>query len=195
MRRRGSHYSHSSERYTRRAFRCALLLSYIPFSRAYFLTGSVAKERADMKSDIDIVALTREHYVWLHRAILFIFLSLLGMRRTKKRRGGKICISASLSKESEVSLLTPTLIPLWRGTSRLTLLEDVLVFTRLGLLADYMARYSISYYIMRRFANVKAHPDTVIRMSRHHIEYYPPRTDSSASLDGLSSPLQAPVRS
>ncbi len=165
--------------YEQRAARLAHFFSYIPFSRGYLLTGSVAAGTAHMGSDIDIIAISHPEFVWFHRGMLFVALSLTGLRRTRTKRAGRMCVNASYASTNNAPNHSRTLL-LWGGASPLRLVEHLLCATGVAWLCERIARASISRFITTSFSCHLAHPDTVLTMDAREIEYYPPRETASS---------------
>ena len=161
---------------TKKAEKVANYLMFVPFGRAYLLTGSVANETANSTSDIDINIIARDNFVWLHFALAFIFLSLLGVRRTKNKRTGRVCVN-SLVGESEY-VETKKIFEgkfLYGGKSRLFLLEQALVYSGVAHFLELIAKKSISAYINNSFKKYRENPDTVLVLTPNKIKYFPPR--------------------
>ena len=175
--------THASRAYHAKAKRGVSLLSYIPFSRAYLLTGSVARGSAQKESDIDIIAVAHAKFVWLHRALLFIFLFLVRLRRTRNNRAGRICICASVNSLAKDHFTArPHDILLWQGKPTLYALERILIYLRAAHVGEFFARRTISFYILRQFKSHRGRPDTVLRLDKGVIEYYPPRLNELKNL-------------
>ena len=157
----------------------AARLKHIPFSRALFLSGSVARGSSSSNSDIDIVVVSAERYVWLHRVLLFVALTLLGIRRTRRARAGRICINASVGESRLPHLLArrQALIPLWkRAYAGRSPAEFLLHYSAFACLGNHISRYFSTAYVRWRMRSKLHHPDTVIRLTTDWIEYYPPRS-------------------
>lgn len=83
----------------KKAVRYARLLRPIPWVKAVSATGALAVENADEESDLDLLIITTPRRLWLSRALVFLILSLLGVKR---KPGGvqtadKVCPNMFLS--------------------------------------------------------------------------------------------------
>jgi predicted nucleotidyltransferase len=81
------------EKYFNRAKKVAFWLQFIPYLRAVFLTGSVARGEATKKSDIDFFIVTYAGRIWTCRALVTIFIQCLGIRRYGDKIAGRICLN------------------------------------------------------------------------------------------------------
>lgn len=81
------------QRYFNRARKAAKLLQLIPYIRAVFLTGSVARGEAKKSSDIDFFIVTKLGRIWTCRALVTIFIQLMGIRRYGDKIAGRICLN------------------------------------------------------------------------------------------------------
>lgn len=79
--------------YFQRAQKVAYWLQLIPYVRAVFLTGSVARGEASKKSDIDFFIVTKNHRIFTCRALVTLAIGLIGLRRTDKYIVGRICLN------------------------------------------------------------------------------------------------------
>lgn len=70
-----------TERKIARAIKLAGLLRFFPGVRLVGLTGSVAAHNAGKFDDIDLLVVTARDRLFLTRAIIFLILSLLGLKR------------------------------------------------------------------------------------------------------------------
>lgn len=84
----------------RRACRYAKLLRPIPWVRAIFVTGALAVGNADEESDLDLLIIATARRLWLTRFLVFLTLSLLGVRRRPQnmQAKNKVCDNIFLSE-------------------------------------------------------------------------------------------------
>lgn len=78
------------------------LLALVPFSRIFFLGGSLVCGRLKETSDIDIIVVAKENRLWLNRLLLETVIFLLGRRRTQKKFKNRFCFNYSLSETEPV---------------------------------------------------------------------------------------------
>lgn len=75
------------------------LLTYIPWVRMLFVTGSVASLNAESQDDIDVWIIVNPRRIWLTRAIDFFLYTLIGKRRLARdgveeaRVNDKLCFN------------------------------------------------------------------------------------------------------
>ncbi len=79
--------------YLQKGKKWAFLLRFCPFVRAVSLVNTVSFGVAQSSSDIDLLVVTAPHKIWTARFFVTLFLSFCGVRRTKERIAGKICLS------------------------------------------------------------------------------------------------------
>jgi len=75
-------------------------IRWVPFVRSVFLCNNTSFEMASPKSDIDVVIVIKEGRMWIGRLLVTIILSILRMRRTKKKTTNRICLSFYASGKS-----------------------------------------------------------------------------------------------
>lgn len=80
----------------------AVRLARLPFVKAIYLTGSLAMANSLPDSDIDFMIITRTGRLWTTRAILTIYTTLFGLRRTpgSSVSQDKLCLNLYLSDSS-----------------------------------------------------------------------------------------------
>lgn len=81
------------KKYFYRAVKIAYWLRYIPYVRAVFLTGSVARGEARKKSDIDFFIVTKPGRIWTCRVLVTLAIGIVGLRRTNTQIEGRICLN------------------------------------------------------------------------------------------------------
>lgn len=79
--------------YLERAQKAAFYLQFVPFVRAVFLTGSLARGEARKESDIDFFIVTAKERIWTCRALVTLLIELMGIRRTDEKIAGRICLN------------------------------------------------------------------------------------------------------
>lgn len=91
-----------SQALRRRGELYAQKLSRLPFVLAILLTGSLAMNNTNGSDDIDLLIITAPNRLWLTRAILTLYTSTLGVRRTPQSQtnSGKLCLNLYLTSES-----------------------------------------------------------------------------------------------
>lgn len=70
-----------------------------PYTRAIFLSGSIAAGCPKPASDIDLVVVAQKNRVWLNRFFLELITWLLGRRRDKRNFKNKFCFNIFLSNQ------------------------------------------------------------------------------------------------
>lgn len=75
------------------------ILAAVPYTRAIFLAGSVAKNCPAAESDIDLIIVARDKRVWLNRFFLELAAWVLGQRRSRKKFKNKFCFNIFLSHQ------------------------------------------------------------------------------------------------
>lgn len=70
-----------------------------PYTRAIFLSGSIAAGCPKPESDIDLVVVAQKNRVWLNRFFLELITWLLGRRRDKHNFKNKFCFNIFLSNQ------------------------------------------------------------------------------------------------
>lgn len=79
--------------YFKRAQKVAFWLQIIPYVRAVFLTGSIARGEATKKSDIDFFIVTKNQRIYTCRALVTIAVQMMGIRRYGNKIAGRICLN------------------------------------------------------------------------------------------------------
>ncbi len=82
---------HSSKKLIQKLEKLIPLLAKIPWIKFIGITGSIAAFNADLKSDIDILIVTKHKRLWLTRGFVFLILKILGELRTDSNPEQKIC--------------------------------------------------------------------------------------------------------
>jgi hypothetical protein len=81
-----------SDRKLFKARRAALLIQWIPFLKAIFVSSSVAAQTAHEKSDIDFFIITTPGRIWLVRFLVNVILRVCGIRIYGPHRKDRICL-------------------------------------------------------------------------------------------------------
>ncbi|OGD31814.1 hypothetical protein A3C91_00090 [Candidatus Azambacteria bacterium RIFCSPHIGHO2_02_FULL_52_12] len=77
------------------------LLKIVPFVRAIAVTGSVSFGNAKEASDLDLFILTKRGRVWTVRLLALAVLELLGKRRDRAAKTGKICLNYFMAESAK----------------------------------------------------------------------------------------------
>lgn len=72
-------------------------IRWVPFIKAVFVCNTVSSAIAKPESDVDFFIVVDPNRLWLARLLTTLSLSLLRLRRTKKRIKNKICLSFYIS--------------------------------------------------------------------------------------------------
>lgn len=143
------------------------LLELVPYSRKFFVVGSVARGTAREESDIDLWVVAKANRVWLNRTLLNFVLLIIGKRRTRRHHADRICLNVSLSGNY---YFQPSLVTRLRS-----LFEWFCEITFLGPILERLARKFLKAYIKMRFHDFKQDLDTILILENKRIIYYPPR--------------------
>ncbi|MFH1947011.1 MAG: hypothetical protein ABIJ23_02550 [Candidatus Magasanikbacteria bacterium] len=81
------------ERKMKKAIKGIKKLARVPFVRAVFVCNTVSGIGIEDSSDIDVLIIVKKGRIFLARAIATFYLSLLNLRRTKRKIKNKICLS------------------------------------------------------------------------------------------------------
>lgn len=81
------------QKYLRRAKIIASVLSIVPFVRMIGLSGSLARNEAKEKSDIDFFVVLKKGRLWSGRAFVSILTHLTGYHRYNDKIAGRICLN------------------------------------------------------------------------------------------------------
>jgi len=151
------------------------LLELVPYSRRFFLCGSVARGTARKESDIDFSVRAQKNRVWLNRILINLVLSAIGKRRTWRNRADRFCLNASLggSYYSQTSSII--------GVR--TLAEFFLEITLLGPILELASRKILSTYIESRFRVYPPTSNAVLILEKSRIIYHPPKMWKSSGLN------------
>lgn len=111
----------SSVKKWRTARRTTKIFSFLPFVRLIAVTGSLANQTTNPKSDIDILIVSKGGYIWATRLLASAVTQILGKRRHGKKIADRICLNhyitdASLAlrpKHLFSAYIANSLIPLW----------------------------------------------------------------------------------
>jgi hypothetical protein len=76
------------------------LFQYIPFIRGIILTGGVASQCADRKSDWDVLIITASHKIWTARALMAFCTHILGKRRYSIYTKDRFCLNHFITESS-----------------------------------------------------------------------------------------------
>lgn len=85
-----------------KALRISLILRFVPFIRLIALNGSVAKNEANEKSDIDFWIVTKKGRIWTCRAFVLILTQLTGLRVDYKNQkiAGRACFNCFQTEDN-----------------------------------------------------------------------------------------------
>ncbi len=93
-----------SSKYNFRAQIVAFVLRIVPWIKLVGISGSLAVENAEKKSDIDLVIITSKERMWLTRLLTVWLTDFLGVRRRRNdpenEVGGKACINLFLEEDN-----------------------------------------------------------------------------------------------
>lgn len=78
------------------------LTKHIPFVRAISLAGSQAMGLQRATSDIDLLIITDQKFMWLARTFLTVYLHIFGVRRHGKKIANRFCLNHYIAQPREV---------------------------------------------------------------------------------------------
>ncbi len=76
------------------------LLRFLPFVRMIGATGSLAMERGEEESDWDLLIVLKKDRIFTGRAVITLFLHLIGKRRHGKKTKNRACLNYFITDES-----------------------------------------------------------------------------------------------
>ncbi|MEI7510714.1 MAG: hypothetical protein WCJ84_00990 [Candidatus Peregrinibacteria bacterium] len=79
--------------YLKKGEKWASFLRFCPFVRGVAIVNTVSFGVAKPLSDIDVLVVTAPHKMWTARFFVTLFLALCGVRRSKIRIAGQMCLS------------------------------------------------------------------------------------------------------
>lgn len=88
----------NNEQRIKKALKKIALLKAFPFIRGVFLSGSLVFGWSCRESDIDLLIVAQKNRLWTLRFLLSSYLYLIGVKRTKKIKQGKICLNHFISE-------------------------------------------------------------------------------------------------
>ena len=84
----------------KRLRRLVRLLCFLPFVRMIGATGSLAMERGEGESDWDLLIVLKKDYIFTGRAVVTLFLHLIGKRRHGEKTKNRACLNYFITDES-----------------------------------------------------------------------------------------------
>jgi predicted nucleotidyltransferase len=84
----------------KRLRKLAWWLRFLPFVRMIGTTGSLAMEKGEKESDWDLLIVLQKNRIFTGRAILTLFLQLIGKRRHGKKTKNRACLNYFITDES-----------------------------------------------------------------------------------------------
>lgn len=97
------------------------IISLLPFVRMVAVTGSLALDNTNPKSDIDVLIVAKNGYIWTTRMLVSATMQILGTRRYGQKIADRICLNHYIT-DANLALrpkhlfsahICATLIPLW----------------------------------------------------------------------------------
>jgi predicted nucleotidyltransferase len=90
----------TSERNWQKLEKIAKKINWTPFLKGVFVSGSLAINNSNEKSDIDLMIITKKGRIFMVRFFLTLILDFIGERRTPQKIVGKICLNHYLVEKS-----------------------------------------------------------------------------------------------
>lgn len=84
----------------RRVQRLVWILRFLPFIRMIGVTGSLAMEKGERDSDWDLLIVLKKDRIFTGRAIVTLFLHIIGKRRHGRKTRNRACLNYFLTDES-----------------------------------------------------------------------------------------------
>ncbi len=153
----------------------------VPFTRGFYLTGSLARGTQNPRSDIDLIVVSKKNRVWLNRVLLVLTTSFLGRRRSRSKRTGCFCFNLSLDESSINKEKTVNWIDLQKFYRKRALsktqkiIEFFLEVTLTAPLLEFFSRLLLTKYVKNNLEKLEG---SVINLEKERIEYYPPKPSS-----------------
>lgn len=158
------------------------IIRRVPFIRAIYLTGSIAENRANQSSDIDLFIQVVPDHLWSTRFFVTILIILAGLYRTDHAIAGKLCLNwyatfpAPEQQKSRVYRL------LWRETKEPTDVKRWLERSLSGRLGQAIEQWLKAYQVQRIERDPRTHlPGSHVRYSDQELGFHPPKSRKQAS--------------
>jgi predicted nucleotidyltransferase len=84
----------------RRLRHLVVWLRFLPFVRMIGVTGSLAMEKGEAESDWDLLVVLRRNFIFTGRAVITLFLHLIGKRRHGEKTRNRACLNYFITDES-----------------------------------------------------------------------------------------------
>jgi predicted nucleotidyltransferase len=84
----------------RRLRHLVVWLRFLPFVRMIGVTGSLAMEKGEAESDWDLLVVLKRHFIFTGRAVITLFLHLIGKRRHGEKTRNRVCLNYFITDES-----------------------------------------------------------------------------------------------
>lgn len=77
----------------RRLSRIVSIMRFVPFVEMIAITGKLAMKSARPKSDLDVLVVFKDGYIWTGRTVMTLLVHLLGKRRYGKKIADRVCFN------------------------------------------------------------------------------------------------------
>lgn len=151
------------------------LMKMTPFTRAVYLTGSYAENRATKNSDIDFFLQVSPNHIWTARFLSTLILAIFGLRRTNTKIAGKICLNwVAVSTDPLLNSGRQHAL-LWRedrqkGAKQVS--ETLLCSRALGWIERSLKKYQIKRLEKDKRTRL---PGSAVRYSDAELGFHPPK--------------------
>lgn len=81
------------KKYLFKAKLASFILQLAPFIQMIGLTGSLARQEANQKSDIDFFIVTKAGRIWTCRIFCLVLMTICGLKRSKNKIAGRVCMN------------------------------------------------------------------------------------------------------
>jgi len=89
-----------SQRNWQKLEKIAKKINFAPFLKGVFVSGSLAINNSNEKSDIDLMIIAKKGRIFTVRFFLISILDFIGERRTAQKKAGKICLNHYLTDDN-----------------------------------------------------------------------------------------------
>ncbi|MFH0987666.1 MAG: hypothetical protein V1841_02115 [Patescibacteria group bacterium] len=120
--------------------RIAEKINFLPFIKGVFVSGSLSIYNSDEKSDIDLLIVSKSGRIFTVRFFLTLLLSLMGVRKTRDNRAGRVCLNHFLA-EDNLKMSYPSLYNAYSYLHLLPILNRDNVFEKFREKNEWMKRY------------------------------------------------------
>jgi len=89
-----------SQKLWKKAYFISKVISRLPFVRMIAVCNTLAMNNITSKSDIDLFIIIKNDYIWTARFFITLAVSVLGLRRHKKKIAQRVCLSFYITQRA-----------------------------------------------------------------------------------------------